>query len=128
MEDPWSRHKRPNPQPRMHTAFHPSMILFHPMFPILTPSERTAFQQRAIRHAGVERQGVHGVLVHSDDARKRRVARIQSLPKHGAAASASRPAPRMTFSVVPVELTARSRSGHVPQRPPPVASAPRMVR
>jgi hypothetical protein len=128
LEDPWSRDKRPNPQPWMHTAFHPLMILCDHMIPILTPSERTAFQQRAVVFAGIERQGVRGVLVHGDDARKRRVARIQSLPKHCSAGSASRLAPRMTSSVVPVESTARSRSGHVPQRPPAVTSAPRAVR
>jgi hypothetical protein len=85
------------------------MILFHHMIPFPTPSERTAFQQRAVVFAGVARQGARGVLAHGDDARKRRVARIQSLPKHGSVASASRLAPRMTSSMVSVESTARSR-------------------
>jgi hypothetical protein len=54
LDGPLGRGKRLKSQPRVHAAFHKSMILFHNIIQILALSELTAFWQGAIVLEGVE--------------------------------------------------------------------------
>jgi hypothetical protein len=81
LDCPLRRGEGSKAQPRIHTAFDKPVILFYHVIKVLALSELTDFWKYSIVLKDVEGRWVGGVLVHSDDARKHRMACVQYLPE-----------------------------------------------
>jgi hypothetical protein len=81
LDGPLRRGEGPKPQPRIHTAFDKPVILFYRVIQVLALSELTDLWKYSVVLKDVEGRWVGGMLVHGDDAGKRRVACVQYLPE-----------------------------------------------